>query len=159
MDWINNKQTWEPSQIKEFDRCLTKAKLTSSDDPTIFVRNSSAGRYERGGISDYRDKDTSAFWRDGISQWDMKKTGTLVLPFPENKKIRIENVHSVIITWGKNHIDCGDKQSVTLHKGLCYMIPDLEEMEELHFAIQTVYCDPITSKKKSDVLFLKVQRY
>ena len=155
MDWINNKQTWEPSQIKEFDRCLTKAKLSSSDDPTIFVRNSSAGRYERGGISDYRDKGTSAFWRDGISQWDMKKTGTLVLPFPENKKIRIENVHSVIITWGKNHIDWGDKQSVTLHKGLCYMIPDLEEMEELHFAIQTVYCDPITSKKKSDVLFFE----
>ena len=57
MDWINNKQTWEPSQIKEFDRCLTKAKLTSSDDPTIFVRNSSAGRYECGGISDYRDKE------------------------------------------------------------------------------------------------------
>lgn len=155
MNWLYDKDTWETSQILKFEHCLREVDLRTSDDPTIIMKNADTDEYVRGGINDYRNKDTSAFWRDGISQWDMKKTGTLILPFPENKKIRIENVHSVIITWGKNHIDWGDKQSATLHRGLCHMIPDLEEMEDLHFAIQTVYCDPSTSKKKSDVLFFE----
>lgn len=155
MDWVYDKHTWSSSEIKEFEYCLTKTKLSTSDDPIIVFKNSKTGKYVHGGINEYKCKDTAAFWSNSVSPWDRVKTGTLKLPFPNGKKIRIENVHSVIITWGKNHIDCGDKQSATLHMGLCNMIPDLEEMEDLHFAIQTVYFDPTTSKKKSDVLFFE----
>lgn len=141
----------EMSNIPE--RYLKKAKLSTSDDPVIFVKDNNTGEYKHWGIRDYKCEDTSAFWREGASKWDKVKTGTLELPFPGNKTIRIENVCSVIITWGKNHIDWGAKQCLTLSPGLCYMVPNIEEMEELYFAIQTVYLDPATSKKKSNMLF------
>lgn len=135
------------------ERYLKKAKLSTSDDPVIFVKNNDTGEYKHWGIKDYKYENPTAFWSEGSSKWDREKTGTLELPFPQNKVIRMENVCSVIITWGKNHIDWGYDQCITLHQGLCRMVPDLEEMEEFHFAIQTVYHDPSTLKKKSDVFF------
>ena len=155
MDWLYDKHTWEMNQILKFEDCIKNVDCRTSNDPVIIVKNPDTGEYICGGISDYRDRSTAKFWRNGISQWDMLKTGTLELPFPHGKRIRMENVYSVTISWGKNHIGCGNKQSITLHEGLCYMIPDLSEIEEFYFAIQTVYCDPSTSKKKSDVLFFK----
>ena len=148
MDLCNNKQTWKSSQIIELARSFSNDK-----DPTILVKNPTTNKYEAWGITDYRCEDTSAYWREDASKWDKVKIGTLELPFPNGKKIQIENVSSVIITWGKNHIDWGFDQCTTLHQGLCRIAPDLEEMEELHFAIQTVYYDPAMSKKKSDALF------
>lgn len=153
MVWLDNTQTLESSQVNEIDRCLKKVNLHDVDDPIMLIQNTNTGKYEVGGIRDYKYEDTSAFWRDGASKWDMVKLGTLDLPFPEGKRIHIKNVHSVIITWGKEHLDWGDKQSLPLAPGLCNMAPVLEEMEELHFAIQSVDVDPTTSKKKSDILF------
>lgn len=148
MDLCNNKQTWKSSQIVELAR-----SFSNDNDPTILVKNPKTDKYETWGITDYNCEYSSAFLRDGVSKWDSESTGRLELPFPKGKKIRIDNVCSVIITWGKNHIDWGFDQCTTLHRGLCRIAPDLEEMEELHFAIQTVYYDSVTCKKKSDVLF------
>ena len=159
MDFHDKQQTWNSSQIAELEHCLRKIDLRTSDDPVILIKNSITGKYECGRIKNYKYEDTSAFWRDGASKWDMIQTGTLELPFPKGKKIQIQNVCSVIITWGKDHIDWGFDQSTTLHRGLCNMIPNLEEMEEMHFAIQTVYYDPSTSIKRSDVLFYEGSKF
>ena len=153
MKLVNKIDTWESSEVKEFQNFLKKKNLSRSDNPTILIKNRSTCKYECGGISDYKYESTSALCQEGSSKWDNVRIGTLELPFPEGKKIQIENVSSVIITWGKNHREWGYDQSTTLHRGLCGIVPDLEEMEALHFAIQTVYYDSSISKKKSDVLF------
>lgn len=153
MDLQDRKKGWKEKQIIEYEQCLDRKNLLHSCDPTILIKNPDTGKYEPWGIRNYKYEDSSAFFRDGASKWDTVKIGTLELPFPCGKKIYLENVSSVIITWGKEHITWGFDQATTLHQGLCGIAPDLEEMEELHFAIQTVYYEPSISKKKSDVLF------
>ena len=159
MDIRHRKKGWNSDQLIEFECCSQKKKLSFSCDPTIFVKSPYTGEYEPWGIRNYEYKDPSSFFREGASKWDQVKIGTLELPFPNGKDIRIENVSAVIITWGKNHIAWGLDQSTTLHPGVCGIAPDLKEMEDLHFAIQTVYYDPLDKKKKSDVLFYEGSKF
>ena len=93
MVWLDNIQTLESSQVKEIDCCLKKVNLHDVDDPIMLIQNTNTGKYEVGGIRDYKYEDTSAFWRDGASKWDMVKLGTLDLPFPEGKRIHIKNLN------------------------------------------------------------------
>ena len=104
MDLRDRKQGWGTKQLIEYEHRLERKKLLHSCDPTILVKNSETGKYESWGIRNYKYEDSSAFFRDGASKWDKVKIGTLELPFPCGKKIYLENVSCVIVTWGKKHI-------------------------------------------------------
>lgn len=128
MDIRNRKQGWSSTELIEYERYLEKKNLLHSCDPTILVKNPDTDEYEPWGIKDYKYVDPSFFLRDNTPAWCTDMSGRLELPFPGGKKITIENVSAVIITWGKNHISWGLDQSTTLHRGLCGIAPDLEEI-------------------------------
>lgn len=153
LDVRDRKKGWKEKQIAEYEQRLERKGLLHSCDPTILVKNPETGKYESWGIRNYKCEYLSNLSGNDESKWDRKMVGVLELPFPCGKKICHENVSSVIITWGEKHSSWGYDQATTLHRGLCSIAPKLEEMEELHFAIQTVYYEVPISKKKSDLLF------
>ena len=155
MDIYSNKQKWKSTQLQKIQNYVDSNRNTEEFSPTLYVRLTQSSEYEAWGIKDYKAADIGLKRYENIDSWNLSRTGTLELPFPNNKILRVEKVHCVIIFWGKEHASWGYNLSTPMLRGITSIAPDLEEMEELHFAIQTVDFNPNDNTCTSDILFFK----
>lgn len=143
------KRRWQSDELNFFEERLEKRRRKTpyeTVDPTIYVRNGEVGKYEPWGIRNYSHQNLSMSSKDISDNFSSFATGTLELPFPDGNILSVEHVNRVIILWGKEDKSWGNSQYAFLVSGICGIAPSLEDMERLHFAVETMEYD--TKKKK-----------
>lgn len=155
MDTYSGKKNWKSVQLQNVQSYVDSNRRTMEFAPTIYVRDNPKCEYKAWGIKDYKSPDIGLRRHENISAWLHSKVGTLELPFPNGKILRVEKVHCVIISWGREHSSWGANLSSPMHQGIAHLAPDLKEMEELNFAVQTVDFNVSNLSYTSDILFYR----
>ena len=85
MDIYSNKQKWKSTQLQKIQNYVDSNRNTEEFSPTLYVRLTQSSEYEAWGIKDYKAADIGLKRYENIDSWNLSRTGTLELPFPNNK--------------------------------------------------------------------------
>ena len=138
--------TWTDTALNSLEKNRSQLMAYGSysgSDPHILIKSGLNGEYRLWGIRDFSDM-----------HFPIKsRTGTLELPFPRGKILRIENVNRVIVTWDKSIKGAKRNGFALLGSGMCDIAPTLEEMAFLHFAVEVKRYNTSTGKEETECMF------